>query len=261
MKKSILYLIIIALLVPIGSTAETKYDEQKVLYTVMDELAAVTKEEDIIFNGVIIDKFIQQDDVELIGEEVKNLIGLLGVEVDPLISSSHYGDYYTKEVMFEEDFSQICYIGQDKYKNNVAIILNSYYHQEESIGETYLYVNIIKSSDFFRNNDIIEEVTSIYNMYNSKVEITTCLIGEITNDMGYNKKVKKIEKVLKNINGKIVEEFSDSSIISYTIYTPYIDKYIKIGKDRINLNIAIRNSEIDNKDYIWVGTPIITVGY
>lgn len=261
MKKVILLLIIIALLVPIGSTAETKYDEQKVLYTVMDELAAITKEEDTIFNGVIIDKFIEQDEAELVGEEVKNKIGLLGIEVDPLINSNYIGDYYTKEVIFEENFSQICYIGQDKYKNNIAIILNSYYHQEELIGETYLYVNVVKSSDFLRNNGIIEDVRSIYNMYNSNVEITSCLIGEISNDMSYNNRVKKIEKTLKKINGKVVEEFSDDFMISYTIYTPYIDKYIKIGKDKINLNIAIRSSEIDNKDYIWLGTPIITVGY
>ena len=261
MKKLILFLIIIALLIPIGSKAETKYDEQKVLYTIMNDLEADTLEEDIIFNGVIIDRFIQQDEAEQIGEEVINRIGLLGTEIDPLISENYNGDHYTKEVIFEKDFSQICYIGQDQKKNNIAIILNSYYHQDELFGETYLYVNIVKSSDFLKNNDIIEEVKSIYNMYHSKVEITSCLIGEISNDMSYNNRVKKIEKTLKKVNGKVVEEFSDKSMISFTIYTPYIDKYIKIGKDKINLNIAIRNSEMDNKNYIWLGTPIITVGY
>ncbi|NLY45604.1 MAG: hypothetical protein GX053_06400 [Tissierella sp.] len=261
MKKFILFLTLMALLIPIGSTAEIKYDEQKVLSTIMDDLEAEIKEEDIIFNGVIINKFIKEDEMSSVAEEIKNKIGLLGIEIDPLIKGNYNDDYYTKEVIFEDGFGQICYIGQDKDKNNIAIILSSYYTQEELIGETYLYVNIVKSSDFLKNNGIIEEVKSIYSNYNCRVEISSCLIGEISNDMSYNDRVKEIGKTLKKIDGKVIEEFSDTSLISYTVYTPYIDKYIKIDKDRINLNIAIRNSELDNKNYIWLGTPIITVGY
>ncbi len=261
MKKFILFLILIALLIPIGSTAEIKYDEQKVLYTIMDDLEGEIKEEDIIFNGVIINKFIKEDEMNSVGESIKDKIGLLGIEADPLIQENHKTDYYTKEVIFEENFSQLYYIGQDKDKNNIAIILNSYYNHEDLTGETYLYVNIIKSSDFFKNNGIIEEVKSIYSSYNCNVEITSCLIGEISNDMSYNDRVKEIRKTLKKIDGEVIEEFSDISMISYTVYTPYIDKYIKIDKDKINLNIAIRDSETDEKIYIWLGTPIITVGY
>lgn len=261
MKKLILFAIIIALLIPIGSMAERKYDDQKLLYSLMDDLGGETKEEDIVFNGVIFDKFIKEDEMNLVGEEIKSKMGLLGIEVDPLIKEDHREPFYTKEVIFEEDFGQITYIGRDKDKNYIAIILNSYSNQEELTGETYLYINIIKDSDFFEKNDIIEEVKFIYSIYNSNVEITSCLIGEISKDTSHKSRVKEIEKSLREINGKIIEEFSDTSMISYTIYTPYIDEYIKIGKDKINLNIAIRHSELDGKTYIWLGTPVITVGY
>lgn len=262
MKKIILYLSLIALLIPLGSTAETRYeDENSILYSIMDNLGAETREEDIIFNGVILDRFIGPEEMDLLGEEIKSQIGLLGIEVDPFISEENTDEHYTKEVLFEEDFGQIYYIGQDKDKNNVAIILNSYNHQEELFGETYLYVNIVKTSDFLKKNDIIEDVKTIYNNYNCKVEITSCLIGEISNNMSYNNRVKEIKDILHKIDGNVVEEFSDTSMISYTAYTPYINKYIKLGKDKINLNIAIRYSELDNTNYIWLGTPIITLGY
>lgn len=262
MKNFILFAIIIALLVPIGSTAETKYDELGVLYSIMDDLGARTKEEDIIFNGVIFDRYVEADEMESIGNELVSKLGLLGIEIDPLINENHSGEeFYTKEVIFEENFGQICYIGQDKGNNNIAIILNSYKNQEELFGETYLYVNIINNSDFLKKNDIIGDVKSIYEMYNCKVEITSCLIGEISDDISYNKVIKEIKNSLEKIDGKVVEEFSDSSMISYSAYTPYIDKYIKIGADKINLNIAIRYIETDSIHYIWLGTPIITVGY
>ncbi|MDR7869474.1 MAG: YwmB family TATA-box binding protein [Tissierellaceae bacterium] len=261
MKKFILFAIIITLLIPIGSAAETKYGELDVLYTIMDDLGADYLQEDIIFNGVILNRFIKIDEMEIIGKDLISNLKLLGTEIDPLISESHNEKFYTKEIIVEENFGQICYIGQDKDKNNISIILNSYRHEEELIGETYLYVNIVKSSDFLKKNDIIEEIKSIYEMYNSKVEITSCLIGEISNDLNSDNKIKNIKKSLKRIDGEVIEEFSDESMISYTIYTPYIDQYIKIGSDRINLNIAIRYNETENKHYIWLGTPIITVGY
>lgn len=261
MKNFILFALIIVLLIPIGSTAETKNDELGVLYSIMKDLGADTKEEDIIFNGVIIDRFVEADEMEDIGKEIVSRIGLIGIEVDPLISEDINKESYSKEIIFEDDFGQICYIGQDIGSNNIAVILNSYKNQEELSGETYLYINIIKNSDFLKKNGIIEEVKSIYEMFDCKVEITSCLIGEISGDIAYNNMVKKITSSLGKIEGEVVEEFSDTSMISYSVYTPYIDKYIKIGVDKINLNIAIRNIETENMNYIWVGTPIITVGY
>ena len=50
-------------------------------------------------------------------------------------------------------------------------------------------------------------------------------------------------------------------ITSYTVFTPYIDNYIFFFRKRVNLNLAIRYNEYENRTYIWIGTPIITTGY
>ena len=63
------------------------------------------------------------------------------------------------------------------------------------------------------------------------------------------------------LNGKIVDEYKDENLISLTGFTDYIDYNILAGEDRINLNIALRYYEYDNKTIIWIGTPIITSGY
>ncbi|HZK00310.1 MAG TPA: YwmB family TATA-box binding protein [Tissierellaceae bacterium] len=261
MKKLILVAIIITLLIPLGSSAQTEYGELDILYSIMNDLGGEIKEEDIIFNGVILDRFIMADEMEALGADLVSQIGLVGQEVDPFIIDKYNGEHYTKEVIFEDNFGQICYIGQDMDNNKIALILNSYKYEEELNGDTYLYLNLVKDSDFLIKNDIIEGIKLIYQAYDSKVEIMSCLIGETSRDMAYNDRVKKIKESLEEIDGEIVEEFSDLFMISYTAYTPYIDKYIKIGSEKINLNIAIRHDEINNKDYIWLGTPIITVGY
>lgn len=63
------------------------------------------------------------------------------------------------------------------------------------------------------------------------------------------------------IKGEIVDKYMDGNLISYTAYTDNIDKKIFAGKDRINLNIALRYNEYDDQTLIWIGTPIITSGY
>lgn len=262
MKKFILFaLILVLLIIPLGSRAEPKTSELDVLYSIMDDLGGDVREEDLVFNGIILDKFIGQDEMEDLGETIKSQLNLVGIEVDPFIEGDYNEDYYTKEVIFEEDFNQICYIGKDKDENHIAIIINSFTDQEELIGDTYLYINVIKYGDFSEKNDIIEEVKTIYSNYNCKVEITSCLIGEISSNIDYNKMEEEIKKALAKVRANIIEEFSDGNLISYTVHTPYIKEHIKIGKDRTNLNLAIRQSDLDGKIYIWLGTPIITLGY
>ncbi|OZV13462.1 hypothetical protein CIW83_04260 [Tissierella sp. P1] len=51
------------------------------------------------------------------------------------------------------------------------------------------------------------------------------------------------------------------SLVSYTAYTPLIESSIFSGEKKVNLNLAIRYNENEDKTYIWIGTPIITTGY
>jgi len=50
----------------------------------------------------------------------------------------------------------------------------------------------------------------------------------------------------------------EDDILSFSIFTPYIEQYIYTGSRKMNLNIAIRFNEYEDKTYIWIGTPIIT---
>lgn len=261
MKRLVCVFIILGLLIPIGSQAETKKDELDILYNIMEGLDGKCLEVDLVFNGIIFDTFIDGEELKLIGEEVRTKLGIVGKEVDPYIEEEVLEEHYTKEVIFQEDFNQITYIGQDEDLNKIVIILTSYEYDEVKSGETYLYINIMKNSDLIKNNDIIEAVMSIYESFNVAIDKTYCLLGEISNDMSYNNMVKEINKIFARMDVEVVDEFTDGSMISFTAYTPLIEEYIEIGKDRINLNIAIRSSQIDDKTHIWIATPVITVGY
>ncbi len=65
----------------------------------------------------------------------------------------------------------------------------------------------------------------------------------------------------REYRGKVIEKYRDQQVLSFSIFTPYIEQYIYTGREKMNLNIVIRYNEYENKSYIWIGTPIITIGY
>ena len=262
MKKIIMYGIILSLLLPVITEAERKYDESELLWNFMDALGGECLESDYVFNGLILKEFVGEKEINLLGEEIKSKLNLMGEEIDPLIFYENLPEkHYTKEVIFDEGFSQIIYSGYDERNNSIAIILSSYLREENSQGETYLCINIIKNSDFLKNNDIIETVELLFKAYNSSVDTFICLVGEFQGDYEHKSMEKKVKKTLKKYKGNVIEEYCDISLISFIIYTPLIKEYLLIDRNKINLNLAIRYNEYEDKTCILLATPIITNGY
>ncbi|HLS52462.1 MAG TPA: YwmB family TATA-box binding protein [Tissierellaceae bacterium] len=262
MRRVILFAIIILLLIPFFSRADKEYLEYEFLETILQDLEGEFIQGDVVINGVLIDEFIEKEEIEVLGSNILKKLKLVGRPVDPLIKGNEVTEKtYTKEVIFESDYNQIIYSGLDKEKNLISIFVSSYIYNEKKEGETYLCINIVKNDDFFEINDIIEDVKSIFKEYDATMEISSCIIGSIKGKVSESYMDKNLNKSLKRIKGRILEEYSDNKALSYTIYTPDIDQFVAVGNRRINLNIAIRYNKDEDSTYLWIGTPIITTGY
>lgn len=262
MKKIILFGIILSLLLPTMTIGENKYNEQELLCNMVKDLGGECVELDSVFNSVILNRFLEEEEMVLLAEDIKIKLGIIGTEIDPLIVYEKLPEkYYAKEIIFDEDFSQITYYGSDIYKNSITMIISSYFDKDISKGETYLCINIVKDSDFLKNNDIIESIAKIFKSYDNPVEVSTNLVGEIQGDYSYNIMKNKLNKTLKKYRGNVIEEYTDESLLSLTAYTPLIEEYLLVGEKKINLNLAIRYNKYEDKMYIFIGTPIITNGY
>ena len=189
-------------------------------------------------------------------------MGILGDQVDLNRDiTEEKGKYYTKESISEDGFNQLAIYGFDKHKNPITIIVTSYFDFEDKKGQTSIYINLIKVEKFSSINDIIKDVSHIYSEYGKTIENTVCVMGTASGKLKENLLNKKINGVLKKYNGNVVEKYIDETIHSYTIYTPLIKRELFSGKKRVNLNLAIRYNEYEDKTYFWIGTPIITTGY
>ncbi|MGO1468540.1 MAG: YwmB family TATA-box binding protein [Tissierella sp.] len=262
MKKTIIFGLILILMLPFFSKADNSKDDLDVLEEILYDLEGQPTEVDIAFNGVIDDKFLGEKDISKLGEKLISEIGLVGEEVDPFILQEiDLNEYYSKMIIFEDNFSQINYDGYDIDENKISINLNSYLDEEMDKGETTLSISIIKNDCFFEKNDIIDKIEDIYKEFNCEVDVTSCLIGKIEGLSSKGDYVDKLNDSLENIKGNIVDEFSEEQFSSYTIYSPLIENYLTINKKKININLSMRYNRDEDYTYLWIGTPIITAGY
>lgn len=265
MKKIFLIAIIFLILIPYFTQASSSQSEEEILFYILDSLDGEFLKEDISASEMIIDSFLSISDLDKIGQDILDYLGMAGEERNELSLDLEEG-YYIREVIQDEGYRQVSFFGYDTNNYPLTVILSSYFNIDGN-GETYLYINSIKETSIFNkkkifaeNSDIINKVKSIFLEFNKGVNITTCLIGEKSGKFD-DEEINKARNSILNLNGKIVDEYRDENLISLTGFTDYIDYNILAGEDRINLNIALRYYEYDNKTIIWIGTPIITSGY
>lgn len=262
MKKIIIFALILFLLIPIFPKAQETNGEWKVLEDILYDLEGKPSEGDMVFNGIIKNRFMKEEEIISLGNQIVEKLGIVGEEIDPFIVQDKQKDkFYAKMVIFEENYSQINYDGYDDDGNQISINVNSYINEEISLEETSLSISIVKNDDFFEINDIIEKIETIYEDFECERDLTSCLIGKVKGEYPKADFLNKFEKVLKRIDGNIVEEFSDEDFTSYTIYSPLIENYLIINEKKININLSIRYNREEDYTYLWIGTPIITSGY
>ena len=246
MKKILIFAIIISILIPILSIAEKDYDKNEILLNILNDLGGELQEGETSINGVLLKKFLDKNGLNILTNELVDKIGIIE---------------FHREEIYGDGYSQINLYSYDSNKNPITMIISSYIDADSKMDETYLYLNLINKEHFLTNNDIINSVESIFKEYDSFMEITSSIIGYIDGNACNDEIEKKAIRALRRLKGNTVETFKDVNLLSYTAYTPRIVENISIGEKKINLNLAIRYNDYEDKTFIWIGTPIITSGY
>jgi len=261
LKKAILLGIILILSSPVLGLKPQKPDKLELMMEILKKADASFVEGDISLGGAILDKMLTIDEMDEIGESIKNELNIQGSLLSGQFNSIDQlkEGFYSKEYVQDNGFNQLMIQGIDDKGNFVTISLSSY--EIEDSGETSLYINLINSEHFTENNDIILRIQKIFDKYDKFINVTSCIVGSIDGNIDLDANKKKVLEITEDLQGKVVEKYEEDGIVSYSIFSPLIDEYIYTGSRKMNLNIALRYSELENKTYILIGTPIITIGY
>lgn len=260
-KRFLLLGIILVLLTPIFSLSKNERN-MDLIVDIFENMDASLVESNITLGGVIFDRFIEEEDLLEFGDYIKEEIGINGnlsnEQIDECEELGH--DYYTQQLIKDKWLNQLIIQGVDTKGNLVTINISSY-EVNGYPGETSLFINLINNEQIVENNDIILKVENIFDNYDKMVNITSCIVGKVNGKLDMEEKEKNIMQDTEKLKAKVVETYREDNILSLSMFTPLIDEYIYTGNKKMNLNIAVRYNELENSTYVFIGTPIITIGY
>jgi hypothetical protein len=181
-----------------------------------------------------------------------------------------------KQVMnqLEVNENDLEIVQQQRNKNRIvrAEYIRTGYHataiaqvvpaKESGSEEAYLVVNI--ESIIGEPVSVIssqEKMNKIVKNFGASPRISTCLIGWLDGKLMDGEPQDLIKGAFSAMNGVIVDKLVQDQYVSVTGFSSAITDYLQVGGKKININMAVRYSQYDNRTYVIIGSPIITREY
>ena len=138
-----------------------------------------------------------------------------------------------------------------------SVILPEEYEKEP---QTYLVVNV-SDQNLEKFVDLAEKVRKAVISLEGQSKITSCVTGTFDGKLDGVKQ----DQILENIYGCLkisdTEKIKDEYTFSMMGFSPLLSEGVQIlGKD-YNIHISMRYNSEDDKTYIWIGTPVISLEY
>ena len=162
---------------------------------------------------------------------------------------------------------------QNKHKTVQVEVINDNFHalviarvvpveKNASELEGYLVVNVEgKATEKFSISNMQEKIAIITQKFSPSPRINTCLIGWLDGKLGSGEWHKLLSDAFMVVDAIIFDQLETEHFASYTGFTSEISDWLQAGDKRINLNVAMRYSQYDNRTYVTIGSPIITREY
>ena len=128
--------------------------------------------------------------------------------------------------------------------------------------EYYLVITIEeKTRDNLSVSHMEREIRRISEKFGSSPHISTCLIGWLNGTLRDGEQQDLLQKAFAVIDAKIIDKLEAEHFVSYTGFALGIIEWLQVGDQKINLNMAMRHSQYDNRTYVTIGSPVITREY
>ncbi|MFO7151964.1 MAG: YwmB family TATA-box binding protein [Bacillota bacterium] len=146
--------------------------------------------------------------------------------------------------------------------NYVRIVVQTVKLPEEFEKEpqTYLAVSVT-GSDAGKLKDIKQKVARAIRSSGGQSRITTCLAGVVYGRFNWIEVNEITNKILEELKVEYVEKMEDLEMQNFIGYSPLLKDSLEIMGKEYNVNLAVRYSEEDDRTYIWLGVPVLSIDY
>lgn len=127
--------------------------------------------------------------------------------------------------------------------------------------ETHIIVDIVQNKGYKEIVDISNQIQDLLNKYQNEVETTINLTGAQLGKLSKVEEKQRQEAVFSFLKAKKIEVLEDELFTSITAHSPLISSCINYGGKSVNIQLAMRYSEYEDKTYLWIATPLIITTY
>lgn len=178
---------------------------------------------------------------------LKNMAEALGI-VDNYTLEETKDQYGRKVTLFMDGKAadtKMEFITSEKEENENAVQVEQYLKTELQIEDS------IESAFYYEDT-----VKMLMERYSEAPQTSINIDGQYAGKLGTEQKDAITMELLEKLEAKIVAEHREDSYVVYA-YTPLIEEYKTVGKDKINLTIAIIYNEEENVTEVLLATPLL----
>lgn len=127
--------------------------------------------------------------------------------------------------------------------------------------EGYISIDIEGDGNSHDHRVLKQKIYTFLQGFHSSPKTFVTFIGAFMGKLNTSKIHELIGCLFKRMGAKVTGGIEDNGLISRTGYSPLLSESLKTGKNLINVNAAMRYNDYENKTYLWVATPVITIEY
>jgi len=158
----------------------------------------------------------------------------------------------------KNDYNQLTFEYYGKGKSLTVTLQSLNYNNKP---ETYVMVDEYLLEEKYSVEKEKQVILKSFGLYKKKPRVSITMVGWFDGKLSDPKMQEKSKEILKFLKAKEIEGIKEEDFMSRTAYTDYIKEYIRLGSDKININLAMRYSPVEERTYLWLATPIIGTEY
>lgn len=256
----------------VRSIASDTLGDGELLLLAMEQEGFEGEEYNINTSMYIEDKFLSIEELWDIQEELLDILKLDG-KIETVNMDNEdvlHGNYFEDLSELEENMILVQKTEDDDYNQLLTIasseglgvtVLKLLSTQIEDEMETHILVDIVHNKGYKEIVGKSNQIKDTFKKYGNNVETTINLTGVLEGKLTKQEEKQKQENMLGYLGAKKMEVLEDELFTSITAYSPLITSFIQYGGKKVNLQLATRYNEYENKTYCWISNPLITTAY
>jgi hypothetical protein len=245
-KKAMIFLTILAILFSVAYFEKAHTNSEEILLSAFQNSQFETVQANLNTWTKMNDSFVDFEQMQKIVKETAHFLEIKGK-----------WKIEQKEIENERQ----CILTKPSKDAKTTIKIESIHDPNKNQSTTYLIIDIILYNKY-NSIPYLKKKTDEFFISKNLQSTTNITMAGSYDGLLEKKEQKRIAGIImKQLRAKAYDTYETNQIYSVYGYTKLIDQWLMSKGNKINVNLAFRYNEYENKTYLYLASPLITVDY